>query len=1535
MNYVMLLVSFIAATTAFSQSFPNSRDKFAKEFQRQIGEYGSGDYSNFAKKEFQLMLLESSEFPDDYFAKMVETCNAMEAKRLKAYPDIYNYVFSVAAFVKTKQPKASYQAWHATVDKMLSNRNPKKVEDFVDFSAGFFSEGRISTSSNHSWYYFGGSYDFVADDKDVSINFKDGSLVCRAIASSGSNRGEAVDSLRINTTAGTYDPVLKKWLGRGGKVTWEKVGMDAAKTFAMLKGYDLSLKTSNLSVDTVELTTTYFKTPILGSLSDRAFKINREEDKVYPQFLSFERKLVIANIIPDVDYIGGFAFQGTRFIGAGTNENPARVTLKRGAVPFMKASAEQIMISSDKVFIERANFAMFLKSGDSITHPGIRFDFDLTKKNVQLSRSISGIGQAPFQDSYHKLDIYAPKIIWEQGADRIAFTYEFGTSQEQRVATFESQGYFNERVYDQLLGLESQHPLVAISQYCYKYDEYVINEGKAATALGKTVEQAKPTLLKLSSMGFISYDSESKMVAVKPKLENFVKAKAGKKDFDNIVFTSDMRPKRLEGYSPEEIQKDPFLTTLDSTYKSLSNKRMLMKEFGYMDLVSMELELEAVDQVLISESKNAVVFPNAGKVKVKENRNFQFSGWAKAGKFEVETELASFEYDAFKIKLQKTNEGLFRIRPLDKTHGTKAIPMTSSLRGISGEILIDSPENRSGKNLAYGAFPKLKSVNASKIFYNSKDIYRGVYDSTRFYYTVDAFEMDSLNSFDEQSFRLQGELVSAGIFPKIKEPLKIMQDYSFGFSTQAPKGGHPFYGTSAKYEDKIVLSNNGLQGAGKINFVNASAESKALSFLPDSTVGYATFVNKPAETGVQFPDVSTEVAYITYVPQKDLLKAASTPQNDLVFFNKEAKLRGTVLVTPKGMTGNGLMSFNNANLISDKFEYKRFDVKADTSSFRLQNQSGDVEEDALAFKTDNVKSEVSFKTRLGTFNSNEGESKVEFPVNQYMAKMDQFKWFMDELSIEMSKAKDKDIAIESGVDLAGANFFSTHPKQDSLSFRAPKAKFDLKQKTIFCDDVEYIDIADARIYPDSMKLNIRKKAKMDKLMNATIVANYVTKYHKFEKAEVEILAKRDYNAIGEYPFYDRDSNVTYISMKDIGLDSSYQTRATGKVSIDQNFKLSEQFDYYGDVAVRASKLAIDFKGATRINHGCTKFDRNWMAFSSEIDPKNIQIPVLSSMKDLEGNTISAGIVWRDATNTDSLALYPTFLSALVDPNDPIVMTSSGYLQYDDGTKEFQIASKEKLINRGEKGNYIALHTESCSMNGDGVINLGMDYGDVKVDAVGVVNYNQTTGETSMNITARFDMEMDKGIMQGVAGRIAEVEGLKDMDFNSTTLEQAVVEWDNLKAADKFKEEFVQEGKVKKLPEGLEKTMTITGLRLSSYDSDRLQDRGLITNVESAVLVSMYGKPVMKYVPMKAFFQKTYSGAKNDKFMVYINIPGGRDYLFNYEMVKKDGTMNIYSGDTELSAAVNEMKEDKRKKRNFLYQMTTNSAFLAKFMRLYE
>ncbi len=1535
--YSALLLSCSMFYSYAQDLFSTDREKFVKEFQKVLIEYGKGEYQDFAKKTLPRSLLETRDMSDKTFGRMVETCNLMITKKLSPYPEVYNYVYSVYSLSVGKQSETSFNAWHGSVDKMLDNRNVKKFEDFIELSAGFFAERRIAQSSNFSWFYVGGTYSFEFTDKPF-IKCSQGNLVCRVQNRDSKTRNEQpyVDSLVVCSTSGIYDPILKKWEGNQGTVNWQKVGLNSKETFATIGKYDVSCKMSTFQADSVLLTSPYFQKPTLGTISDRAFIINREEDRIYPQFNSYERRLSIKGIRENIDYEGGFSLQGASFVGMGTPQIPAKIVVLREGIPFVKASAQQIYIYPQKISMNNASITLKLNTGDSITHPGLRFDFDIEKKTLDLTRTTVGAGQSPFSDSYHKLDIYVSKISWKYGEQDLMFTFDYGTSQEQRFARFESMNYFDERLFDRLQGLQSSHPLASISAYCFKYDEYILTEGKAATALGLIVDQAKPVLLELATYGFLNYDVEAKIVTINAKTDNFVLSKAGKRDFDNILFVSDFRPKELKGYSDEQIRQDPNLQALQKQYKEQSEERRMRSYFGKLNLGTLNIDLDGVDRVVLSDIQNSTVFPTLGRVLIRENRNFEFSGWMNIGKMEINTVAANYNYRENKVNVLKTDAALFRVKSVKVEDANRPIPMFSTIKGIQGEIIIDDPSNRSGKNKAITNFPKMKVSKPSYVYYNSKVIYRGAYDSTRFFYTIAPFELDSLDDFSEKALRFKGELTSAGIFPNITEDLKIMPDFSFGFSTRTPEGGYVFYGTKAKYDNKILLSNNGLQGAGVINFVHSTSEATALwSFLPDSTIGYAKFTNKPIDSGIEFPDVESPEAYISYQPKQNILKASSTPKAELSFFKAEAKLRGTAIVTQNGIRGTGLISFNKATTVSDNYRFYRWDIKADTAGFNLKNTFAEPGENALAFAAENVRADISFKNRKGDFVSNKGTSLIKFPINQYQCRMDKFQWFMDKDEMKLEKGSESDVSIEAGLDLAQPNFFSTHPKQDSLQFRAPQAKYDLRQKALFCDKVPYLEIADARIYTDSMKVTIRKNAKMEPFTNARIVANYITKYHKFLNVNVEVTGRRAYFGNGEYPYYDKDSALTHIVMKRITLDTSYQTIASGSVDQKDEFKLSQEFDYYGKVAISASNPKIAFDGETRINHNCENFERNWLSFSAQLDPKNIQIPVSEKMKNLNGQALTAGIVWRNSPNVDSIAIYPTFLSKLVQPTDPIMMTASGFLQYNPMAKEFQIATKEKLLNRSEKGNFISLHTESCSLNGEGVVNLGMDFGDLSVDAVGVAKYDQTSGSTTMNLTARISMAIDKGIMKDLATRLETVENLKPINFNQITLSEAILQWSDQTTADKIKSDYTMTGEFKKVPNALENSLVITGLKLQSFDNPSMEEKGLISSASNAVIVNIFDKPLMKTLPMKAFFQQVYNEAGGDRFGLMFTTPAGLQYYFDYQMVKKDGTMKIITDDQDLSNAILSIKEEKRKTKNFYYEATTQSIYLNKFLRLFE
>ena len=74
---------FFFVNQAVAQSYSSNREKFVKEFQKNLSDYGKGDFHDFVKNDLPVLLLESNDFSDVVFTQMVATCNLLEEKKFK------------------------------------------------------------------------------------------------------------------------------------------------------------------------------------------------------------------------------------------------------------------------------------------------------------------------------------------------------------------------------------------------------------------------------------------------------------------------------------------------------------------------------------------------------------------------------------------------------------------------------------------------------------------------------------------------------------------------------------------------------------------------------------------------------------------------------------------------------------------------------------------------------------------------------------------------------------------------------------------------------------------------------------------------------------------------------------------------------------------------------------------------------------------------------------------------------------------------------------------------------------------------------------------------------------------------------------------------------------------------------------------------------------------------------------------------------------------------------------------------------------
>jgi hypothetical protein len=462
---------------------------------------------------------------------------------------------------------------------------------------------------------------------------------------------------------------------------------------------------------------------------------------------------------------------------------------------------------------------------------------------------------------------------------------------------------------------------------------------------------------------------------------------------------------------------------------------------------------------------------------------------------------------------------------------------------------------------------------------------------------------------------------------------------------------------------------------------------------------------------------------------------------------------------------------------------------------------------------------------------------------------------------------------------------------------APKARYDLKKHLITANDVQYIQVADALITPDSMRVRIRRNAEMDPLTNTVITANYVTKYHRIYNATANIKARRNYTATGEIDYLDENKRAFRIKLHSVGVDTAFQTRAQGRIAKEEDFQLSPAFDFFGEVAITASVKELTFSGSTRIQHGCAGMTRNWMRFSGPIDPLEVFIPVADSLRDDLGAVIGSGAY---LTNDDPYRSYAAFLSPLKDRKDFPVMAAKGLLYYDKGRKEYMIGPKDKIRQRDLPGDLVSLAVENCLVLADGRIDHGVDVGRIKLTNVGTLRHETEGDKTTTAEVMLVDFHFLENALERMAAEILAYPEQKQVDITKTYYERMLREVLGLERSDKLISELSIKGEIKKLPDELVKPLVLADVKMR-WDGP---EQSWVSDGPIGI-ASILKKPVYRYVKGKVHLERKRSG---NILTIMLMLDDQSYYFFQYTR----NYLYAYSSDQQFNTMLSEAKDDKRK-----------------------
>jgi hypothetical protein len=1432
------------------------------------------DAERFLEKKLKPLLLDPLA-DSEIVGVFVERLAQIDAANLGAFPEQFGYARSVEAALRGDSLRLPFAAWDAAVERAMGAR--KLARDFaplLSIGKDLLRDGVFYASKSVRWSFEG----------PMAISLPESGAPQFVFGPSGRLMALAKgDTLLVQRTAGAYDYGGERFEGRSGRVDWGRSGWNPSLNYADFGAYDIRLKTASFAVDSARFTTELFPDPLLGRLTDKARVRQRNDEGAatdqarYPRFDTYVNRLSMPDIVPGVDFEGGLTVRGAELQGKGSKEEPARLRFRRGDTTMVECRSALFILRANQ-FSGQGVEAVLRLGADSLYHPELNMRFNLQQGRLSLIRTDEGLGPRPFSDSYHKLFLDCSVLSWGLKDTRIRLEGPPGSVRSTAVLT--SADFFAPDLFRDMQGIDPIHPLVRVLNHIKASGDSSFSSMSLGSSLRLSEPKTRAMMIRLAHQGYVEMDLQARTATATDKLFADLANAAGRRDFDVLFFRSENTG---AGH-------------------------------GEISLLNGQLTLGGVARVDVSRDRGVVIEPGGGEVVIGEDRDFSFGGSVRAGNLQFEGSDFDFDYEGFSIELNAVESCKLRVNDAEEKDvrgRAKRKLVKNRLEYIQGVLRVDVPVNRSGRlSEFYPEYPVLITDEPSYVHWDDVAIENGAYAKDRFRFVVEPFTLDSLDALGRQELVFEGTLESGDLLPPLQEQLHVMDDLYLGFTTSTPAGGYQVYGGVGTFDQDLTLDGGGLQGGGRLDFRTAHAESDRFVLLPDSTKGLAqVFTNKEAAGPPPVPEVQGEGVNVLFEPRATRI-SARTEDVPLRIFEGESELEGGLVLGADGMTGDGTMRFSGAQLSSTLFRYNRQHILSDTAAFQLDQMV----EGALAFKTDNVHCDIDFSERMGEFASNDGETMIELPANQYICYMDEFKWFMDEGEMEMtsSRAPMDDFVIDTDEASSSSNFYSTRDDQDSLNFLAPTAVYDVSEALLQCESVKFIRTADAFVEPDSGRVVVRRRAQMDPLSRAVIVANVVSRYHRLFDAEVNILGRFEYTASASVFYKDENGLEQLIKMTEVAVDTSGETVGSGTIAVQEGFGLSPFFGFSGTVNLAAAREHLAFDGAVTLEAACPETDKEQLLFSAVIDPKDVRIPIDTTLKTPMMAHLGIGAYMRDVDEPGG-GPYGAFVDEIRSHKEFRILAATGELRYDKRAGIYQAGSPEKMLQPKLPGTLIEMEAGQCAVSGTGPVALPVDYGLLTQRSAGAVKVFPNGTGIEAAITAGMDFPFDDAVWKTLAERLQIWATAVPLDISGTTFEPALREWLGLEGADEVLGEMTLMGAFKKTPAAIQHRFLFTGLDLT-WDPG---EDAFVSSEDGIGIVSMDKVPVFRRIPGR--IEWSLAGT-NGILRIYLHLDDENWYFFEY----RNGVMNITSKDQQFIDAITDLKDDKRRIKEgddrFIYQI---------------
>ncbi len=910
----------------------------------------------------------SAVFTAEHKTSIMLTSNALYNKRVRQYPDFVAYLATLNSFSGNTQLFPYYDSWEQCLNVLISSSSGTlaKVNDFIEISNNFFSDTILNMTASTVWKCSNIDCNFKYDQpsKALIIKFNNLDLFCI------SRRDTSI----IYNTSGEYIPTKKKWIGHSGKINWLRAGFNENDVYANLQNYTVDLSKSEYKADSVTFYNKhYLQDPLLGRIEEKLIAGATGEKAFYPRFDSYNKRVKLKKVIENVDYDGGFSMQGARFFGTGDEQDDAILTINRDGNQFITALSKSFIFEKKGVYCDNASISIRFDK-DSIHHPSLFLKIVIRKesKEVIFTRGEQGMSQSPFFNTYHKIDMEVPEISWIFNDSVVKFHLPVGSSSIK--CKFESTDYFSIDKFNKLQGFDKVNPLILVRDFSKKKYSNKFYSADLSAEIRIASYQVRQLMMRLSYEGFVVYHPNTDEVVVRQRLYDYLGARVGKKDYDVLSVTSNV--------------------------KSAAQNNALL------NLKNHNLDIFGVDTIVFSDNRRVAANPKEKHLTLLKNRHIKFDGHLMVGLADLYGRSFYFNYDSFDVKTEQVDSMYLIVRSdtINESGYFTPIKIKSAIQQISGIVKIDAFHNKSGtKNMFQ--YPTFESIDTSKVFYDRATSNHDVYSQNRFYFQAFPFYIDSMNALTRRGIQIKGNFVSGGIFPEFGEILSVQKDSALGFIRKTENEGLPLFGGKAAYHNNIKLDGSGLSGDGEVRYLTSLTRSNDFIFYPDSAnciansfkVKRITSQDVNDTSKVQYPDVKADSAYVHWEPYADKMITSSRKSPLFLFTNNDALLNGSVIVTPKGLNGLGTLKVADGVLQSKLYKFKEHEFVSDTVDFKMVSP----ENLKNLITTSNVKTHIDVTKKVAVFLSNSDYSSINFPLNQYLCNTNHFLWNINKHIVEI------------------------------------------------------------------------------------------------------------------------------------------------------------------------------------------------------------------------------------------------------------------------------------------------------------------------------------------------------------------------------------------------------------------------------------------------------------------------------------------------------------------------------------------------------